>query len=226
MPHQQKVRAALFDLDDTILDRSGSLHDFVAWQANGMLRASVHDPSHFVERFIALDKKGMVWKDKVYESLIDEFNITDWSVEELLQTYLLTFCAFCKPRNGAAIAINEFKNRGYKIGLVSNGKSPFQERNFRALGFSQQFDCVIVSEAVDMRKPDKSIFEHACCTVNADINASVFIGDNPIADIKGAKKAGMNTIYIPVSPAKDVCEYADVTFTDLSEIHKYMEPPL
>lgn len=216
------MHAAFFDLDETILDRSGSLRRFVEWQAKGMLASSVSDPSEFVERFIALDQYGMVWKDKVYESLIEEFSITEWTADELLNTYLLTFCSFCKPRDGALAAIEGFRSSGYKVGLVSNGKSPFQERNFRALGFKDLFDCVIVSEAVGVRKPDKAIFELACRTVDADLNVSYFIGDNPKADMEGAKSAGMKTIYVPVYPDVAECKYADVTFSDLHELPGYI----
>lgn len=66
------MKSALFDLDDTLLDRTGSLRDFVLWQAKGMLRSDISDPNYFV----ALDQHGMVWKDKVYDSIIKEFNIT------------------------------------------------------------------------------------------------------------------------------------------------------
>lgn len=217
------MRAALFDLDETLLDRTGSLRDFATWQAKGMLRTYVNDTDYFIERFIKLDENGMVWKDKVYASLIDEFNITDWSVDELLSTYLLTFCAFCKPRNGAETAIREFASHGFKIGLVTNGKTPFQERNFRTLGFTNWFDCVVVSEAVGMRKPERSIFEHACRIADADIEKSIFIGDNPNADMKGSKAAGMKTIYVPRDPGYEPCEYADYTFNDLSEVKGFVD---
>ena len=216
------MRAALFDLDETILDRSGSLKDFVTWQAAGMLRSSIEDPSRFVERFIALDNNGRLWKDKVYESLVQEFGIVDWSVEELLSTYVLTFCVFCKPRAGAISVIEACRTKGFKIGLVSNGKSPFQERNFNALGISQLFDTVIVSEAVSVRKPEKAIFELACQSVMADIGSSVFIGDNPLADIKGAKEAGMDTIYVPVGPTYEPSSDADITYTQLWDVASYI----
>ncbi len=217
------MRAALFDLDETLLDRSGSLRDFATWQATKMLRASVSDTDFFVERFIALDQAGRVWKDNVYASLIDEFNITDWTVEELLNSYLLTFCAFCKPRNGALNAIEEFSGNGFKVGLVSNGKTPFQERNFQALGFSELFDCVVVSDAVGTRKPEKSIFELACRMVNANVEQSIFIGDNPVADIEGAKNAGMTTIYVPLDQDHQPCPFANHTFTDMFDLEGYLD---
>lgn len=217
------TRAALFDLDETILDRSGSLRDFTHWQAKEILGDNSDFHAEFVERFIELDNKGMVWKDKVYKSLISEFQLTGWSVEKLLEMYLTEFCHFCKPRHGASGVVKAFRDKSFKIGLVSNGKTPFQERNFRALGFEALFDGVIVSEAVGLRKPDRAIFELACNVIGADINTSVFIGDNPVADIQGAKVAGMATIYVPLSPDKKACEFADNTFCDLNELSRQVE---
>ncbi|MFK8083970.1 MAG: HAD family hydrolase [Granulosicoccus sp.] len=220
------MRAALFDLDETLLDRSGSLRDFVTWQAEGMLRSSVSNTTLFIDRFISLDQKGAVWKDRVYQSLIDEFGITGWTVDELVKSYVQTFCAFCKPRTGAVAAINEFRKQGFRIGLVSNGKTPFQEKNFRALGLSSLFDTIIVSEAVGIRKPEKAIFELACRRVGADINTSVFIGDNPVADIQGASDAGMTTVFVPVESPHQPCEYADYTYDDLSQLIGFVEREL
>ena len=217
------MQAALFDLDDTLLDRSGSLRDFATWQAEGMLSASVKNKQHFADRFITLDQNGMVWKDQVYKSLIDEFDLVDWTVDELLTVYVLTFCAFCKPRDGALNAIEEFHRNGFKIGLVTNGKTPFQERNFKALGFSELFDCVVVSEAVGLRKPDKAIFELACHKMDVGAGSSVFIGDSPVADMEGAKKAGMTTIYVPVDRQYTPCTHADSTYKNLSDLSGYVD---
>lgn len=215
------MRAVFFDLDETILDRSGSLLEFVTWQANGMLQACINNEEDFVKRFIALDQNGSVWKDEVYAALIDEFDIARWSVEDLLNVYLLTFCAFCKPRSGALEAIKAFHSNGFNIGLVTNGKTPFQERNFNALGVSELFGSVIVSEAVGLRKPDAAIFELACRELQAEPSSSIFIGDNAVADIKGAKAVGMKTIHVPRSRNHHVCAEADMTCYDLSELVAY-----
>ena len=85
------------------------------------------------------------------------------------------------------------------------------------------FDCVVVSEAVGFRKPDKAIFKLACEKVNAAINTSVFIGDNPVADIKGAKDAGMMTVYVPATDEYEDCAYADETYAELGELVGYVQ---
>lgn len=200
----------MFDLDETILDRSGSLKDFANWQARGMLRSEVRDVNRFTERFIELDANGRVWKDEVYEILVSEFFISGWSVRELLTSYELCFSGFCKPKKGVIEAIKTIHKMGKRLALVSNGKSPFQERNFNSLGISYLFDAAIVSEAVGLRKPDSAIFELACQRLEVEPRKAIFVGDNPVADISGSKKAGMYSIYIP-GHYGDKCDEADIT---------------
>jgi len=132
----------------------------------------------FVSRFLELDANGSVWKDKVYESLAREFCIKR-SVDNLVAEYILEFKNFCRERPGALDAIRLIARNGYKLGLVSNGKSPFQENNFRALGVSRLFSSVAVSEAVGFRKPNPEIFEISCQALEVTPEECIFVGDNP-----------------------------------------------
>jgi putative hydrolase of the HAD superfamily len=205
--------AVIFDLDQTILDRQQSLVNFVTWQCRGMLRADIKDESSFIDRFIELDANGSVWKDVVYQALISEFSIQQWTVSELLSVYENCFCGFSVPKVGVAEAISEISKQ-HRIGLISNGMSPFQERNFRCLGFSSLFGSVIVSQAVGLRKPDSRIFMMSCQELEVLPSESIYVGDNPVADIQGAKDAGLQTIFIPSSLYPE-CSFSDATCTDM-----------
>lgn len=214
------MKAVLFDLDETLLDRSASLHSFVQWQARGMLRNSVVDANKFCDRFIQLDAHGSVWKDRVYQQLIEEFRISDWTVKELLASYELCFSGFCVPKPGALDAVIKLAGQGLKIGLVSNGVSPFQQRNFNALGISHLFESVLVSAAAGFRKPQKEIFRLACNQLGVSAKQTVFVGDNPVADIEGAAACGMYTVFIPTARFTQ-CTFANMTchdFIDLPQI--------
>ena len=215
------MKAILFDLDETLLDRTVSLRKFVSWQAYGMLRQELrgNEPS-FVERFIQIDANGSVWKDIVYKQLIEEFNIQNWSWAELLQSYELCFCAFAVEKEGVSRALETLKQDGHKLGLISNGRTPFQERNFRALDISDLFEAVTISEAVGMRKPDPEIFLMTCNQLGVAPSEAIFVGDNPVADIAGASGVGMFTVYVPGYYGES-CERADVVcnyFQDLPQI--------
>jgi len=211
------MKAVLFDLDETLLDRSESLHDFVRWQAEGMLRFELKNKELYISRFIELDVKGSVWKDIVYKTLIDEFSIQNFTVTELPSTYELCFWAFSKPKPGAIKAVKILHSLGVKLALVSNGKSPFQERNFRSLGISNIFDAVIISEAAGMRKPQKEIFKLACDTLKVLTSNTVFVGDSIENDIIGANDAGIYSIYMP-SDSSQECKYANIVCTSFDEL--------
>ncbi|NQX87417.1 MAG: HAD family hydrolase [Halioglobus sp.] len=191
------MKTVLFDLDETLIDRSASLSNFALWQASGMLRREVTDPDLFCSRFVDLDANGGVLKNEVYSKLIDEFGIGDWSESELTKCYDLCFSGFCEPKRGVVGAVSELKSLGFKLGVVSNGRTPFQERNFYALGISAHFDAIVVSEAVGFRKPGREIFDIALEETGAKAEETVFVGDNPVADIDGANACGMYTVYVP-----------------------------
>ena len=212
------MKAVLFDLDRTLLDRDASLKNFVTWQARGMLRSQVTDIECFTQRFIELDANGTVWKDEVYKILIDEYAIAGWSVEELTTSYELCFSGFSQPKQGAVEAVEVLHQNGLKLGLVSNGRTPFQERNFNSLGVSNLFDTVVVSAAVGLRKPERAIFELAVQRLGVELSEAVFVGDNLVADIQGAKNAGMYSIYISSSEG-DRGDDADAVCNHFGELY-------
>lgn len=190
----KKNKAILFDLDQTLLDRHSSLIRFCQWQAEVQLGFNDELILQYIDRFIQLDADGSVWKDVVYTRLKEEFSIP-YTVEFLLNTYIQEFQHFCISFPYVHESIQKLANRGYKIGLVSNGRTPFQEHNFYALGIQQYFSVIIVSEAVGLRKPDSAIFNLACEQLCVTESQSVFVGDNKRVDIEGAIQAGLSAIH-------------------------------
>lgn len=214
------MKAILFDLDETILDRSASLREFCRWQAQESL--DITDVKGFIARFIELDQNGSVWKDKVYGALKEEFAI-HLSTDALVQQYVTGFSRFCREKPGALKAIREIAHEGYKLGLISNGKSPFQENNLSALGVAALFDAIVVSEAVGCRKPEPAIFELASKELSVSPEKCIFVGDSPIADIRGAANVGMYTVFIPSDLHGAKCSEADAVCRCYSELLSIIE---
>lgn len=165
------------------------------WQINFLQLIPQSSKQKFIQRFIELDDHGRVWKDQVYHQLSIEFNFTKYTVNELLTIYISDFNKFSVAFEHAEITIKHLYPNGYKLGLISNGRSPFQEHNFYALGLSEYFSGIFVSEALQMRKPQPEIFLYVCTQFDCNPSDCIFIGDNPIADIAGAKNVGMCTIF-------------------------------
>ena len=107
-----------------------------------------------------------------------------------------TFMNFVRVDELAIESLRQLHGR-YKLGIVSNFAIPecvsklLQKHNLTEL-----FDVVIVSGAVNKRKPSPEIFKKALDFLEIDPEDAVFVGDTMEADIEGAKSAGMKTIYI------------------------------
>jgi HAD superfamily hydrolase (TIGR01662 family) len=113
-----------------------------------------------------------------------------------------------------------------KLGLVSNFTyAPVIYASLRELGISQFFNAVVVSDAAGWRKPHKRIFQDALRRLQVTAEETVFIGDSPLEDIKGAKEAGMKTVFVPSQfySLKDLYEShqkPDFIAGNLQEIYK------
>lgn len=86
----------------------------------------------------------------------------------------------------------------YKLGLISNFTyAPVIYAGLRKLNINQFFSAVLVSEEVGWRKPHIKIFEEALRRLGVTAEETIYVGDSPTEDIKGAKAAGIRTIFVP-----------------------------
>jgi len=86
----------------------------------------------------------------------------------------------------------------YKLGLISNFTyAPVIYAGLRKLDINKFFNAILVSEAVGWRKPHTKIFEEAIRRLGVTAEETVYVGDSPLEDIKGAKAVGMRTVFVP-----------------------------
>ncbi|TWT24906.1 HAD family hydrolase [Planomicrobium sp. CPCC 101110] len=190
------IKAVLFDLDGTLLDRDASLRSFIDGQYERLEKWIGHIPKErYISRFIELDKHGYVWKDKVYQQLIAEHRIRGISQEALLQDYVTKFQNHCIPFPGMHDMLDELKKRSIPMGIISNGKGQFQMNNIKALKIDPYFDAILISQWENMKKPDVRLFYRALDRLQAAPSESVFIGDHPDNDVKAARSIGMKGLW-------------------------------
>jgi HAD superfamily hydrolase (TIGR01549 family) len=108
----------------------------------------------------------------------------------------------------------------YKIGIVSNFAIP--ECVFKLLkrsGIDNLFDVIVVSAAINKRKPAEQIFKSALKLLGVSASETVFVGDTIDADIEGSKAAGMTAVYIERREQKPSEKFQpDKTIKSLSEL--------
>jgi putative hydrolase of the HAD superfamily len=112
----------------------------------------------------------------------------------------------------------------YKLGIISNFAIPecvlklLKVNNLNGL-----FDVVVVSAAVNKRKPSPEIFQNTLKALGVSASETVFVGDTIDADIEGPKTVGMKTIYIE-RRAQEIDKFVpDQTIKSLSELPLALE---
>ena len=138
------------------------------------------------------------------------YNVTadDCRVKAALNVFFKDYIDTLELRAGAKKLIKQAKTQ-CKVGLISNfTHAPVIYKSLRQLGISPFFNAVVVSEENGWRKPSSHIFEDALNKLQVKANEAVYIGDSPIEDIKGAKQAGLKTVFVPsqFNTLKDLCD--------------------
>lgn len=113
----------------------------------------------------------------------------------------------------------------YKLGIVSNFAIPeCVLKLINAGGIDGFFDVVVVSGAVNKRKPAAEIFNSALKMIGVSAREAIFVGDTFDADIEGAKAVGMYAVYIERRPQKVIGKFwPDRTIKSLSELPQAIE---
>ncbi|MGG1483024.1 HAD family hydrolase [Peribacillus castrilensis] len=216
------INAVIFDLDGTLLNRDASLQKFIDGQYERLNKWVGHIPKEkYTSRFIELDCRGYVWKNKVYQQLVGEFDITGITWEDLLQDYISQFKNSCVPFPNLISMLEKLRSNNLVLGMITNGKGQFQLDNIRALGIKKYFETILVSEWEGIKKPDPQIFKRALEQLNVSPNESIFVGDHPKNDVKAAQNVGMKGIWKKDFQWNNV--EADFIVDDLAELPLIIE---
>jgi len=121
---------------------------------------------------------------------------------------------------GAKDVLEDVSSSGWRTGLISNtGRTPGSTLRtlMDRLGILRHFDTTTFSNEILFRKPAPEAFRSTLDSLKAHPRASVHIGDDPVSDIGGAKRAGMNTIQVVMEGGMP-SEKADFSATSLESI--------
>lgn len=211
------IKAVLFDLDGTLLNRDASVELFIDAQYERLQEYVGHiGKEAFISRFIELDCRGYVWKDQVYEQMVKEFKIVGLTWEQLLSDYVGHFQHHCVPFPNLHEMLQSLREKSIPLGIISNGKGQFQMDNIEALGIGHYFETILISETEGIKKPDPRIFEKALQQLKVPANACLFVGDHPENDVKASRDVGMLGVWKKDSQWDDV--EADYVVGDLLEV--------
>jgi 2-haloalkanoic acid dehalogenase type II len=88
------------------------------------------------------------------------------------------------------------KEKGLKIGLVSNGFKQDIDHVLDKLDLEEWFDEVVCIDSCNCSKPDKQIFLYALDKLGIQPSEAIFVGDSVLQDYVGASRVGIKPYLI------------------------------
>jgi len=190
------IRAVIFDLDGTLLDRRRSFECFVREQWE-RFAPSLHpvERGQYVETLIARDCDGYAPRRELFTGMLAQLELSPDLAETLLNDYRSRFPRACVLFPDAALILSSLRSAGLKTGLITNGSVRMQSRKLECLALAPMFDTVLISDAEGLSKPDRRIFHRALERLGTRAEHAVFVGDHPDVDVAGARAAGMRAVW-------------------------------
>jgi FMN phosphatase YigB (HAD superfamily) len=187
-------RGVVFDLDETLVDRRLTLDEY----ARGLLSefgTAIARPEEFVAKFHQFDGNGEVPREEFFSRLASEL-FTGVTAQHLGSHFEAN--AWQKPRlfPGTTATLLCFRERGWRIGIITNGGAYSQSAKIANSGLSDLVHCSVISSVIGCRKPDREIFLYTAAQLGVVSNVSWFVGDDPRADIWGATQVGLRAVWV------------------------------
>lgn len=195
--------------------------------------------------FEKLEARWQKYRKEVKKTLIDAGEMELWS-QHLLPDYdPELICANAGrltrlwrdhdgrrvPRDDVKSTIVELDRRGYTLGIIANTITETEIPDWMVSdGVAHYFKAVILSSKVRLRKPDPAIYHLACRAIGKKPEQCAYIGDNPIRDVEGTRKAGYALMVRIDEPdtiknePQEIVLQPDYTITRISELLDIFPP--
>lgn len=121
---------------------------------------------------------------------------------------------------GALELLKKLRTMDVVIAVISNGFKEVQYRKIKSAGLEEYIDLVVLSDDIDVNKPDVRLFKYAMERSGVpDARKHLIIGDNAATDIAGALNASWHAIHFnPMQTAELQNEGAYVSAKTLDAI--------
>lgn len=218
-----------FDLDRTLWHFEANSHKVLSnIYQHFNLEKTINGVEIFIEKYkeINEDLWALYREDKVskeelrgkrFSDTLLHFKIPDEGLGDKIGDYYVHHSPRQTELFPNTIKVLDYLKEKYQLHIITNGFEEVQHIKLSESKIADYFQEVILSERVGVKKPHPFIFKKAMSLAKAKSTNSIMIGDDWYADIYGASRVGMDSIYF--NPDKvEHNNKVDLQITCLSEL--------
>ncbi len=224
------IKAVLFDLDDTlwpivpVITRAEIvLHDWLAEHAPAVAgRFSIDSLRLQRQKLRAVDPRYQIDLAALrHAALCQAFASSGEDVAKVDRA----MAVFAAARNAVTpfddvLPVLERLRQRLMLGAVSNGTADLE-----VIGLAHYFQATLSAPRLGCAKPGTAIFHLACDALGVAPGEALYVGDDPVLDIEGAQRAGLQTMWINrFSAALPPHIRPDGHCTTLDELEQWLAP--
>jgi 2-haloalkanoic acid dehalogenase type II len=222
------IRVITFDLDNTLWDVEPSLIRAEALQQEWLLMHRPRAVTVFDSEALWNFKKS-VWKrhshlahhvSQMRTQMLYELQVAaGYPEDEARSGAQLAFDIFLMERHEVelyedALTVLAQLARSYTLGALTNGNADIYKTDA-----AEFFDFAFLAEDIGTSKPHPDMFHAALQQAGVDASQVVHVGDDPEHDVRGARDAGMHTVWINTKGKEwSGGENADQEITSLEQL--------
>jgi FMN phosphatase YigB (HAD superfamily) len=189
-------RAILFDLDNTLIDRQAAFRLYLTDFCHRSLQSLTSDEkAQALEELLAVDDWGYRPRDEFCEWVSGRFPGMQLGASDIWEDCLRHLPLFVEPDPCVQAMLARLAGR-FRLLAITNGSSLNQHEKLRRAHLTNYLLKAIVSGEVGVEKPHPEIFERALSVAGCSADEALVVGDDPWADIMGAKQAGLSAYWV------------------------------
>ncbi len=213
----KKYRHLFFDLDHTLWDfRSNSRETLKELYAeNGLQDLGIAEVNEFIVCYEDVNEglwgryeAGVIPKEVLrvlrFRNTLLRFGVKNDVLVDRLGHLYLERCPLKPHLMPGAKELLQDLSVHYELHIITNGFEEVQHLKIMSSGIAGYFSEIICSEKAGARKPDRRIFDHAQSLARAQKEECLMIGDNLLADMLGARRAGWDHAHFAAEIEADV----------------------
>jgi putative hydrolase of the HAD superfamily len=191
-------QAILFDLDETLTDRAQSIvHYAERFHGDFADHLASTTVATIAAALLTADVRGHRPRAEVWRDFLHRL---PWrtmpEVARVRRHWERRFPRSVVARAGLAETLSALHAQGIRLGVVTNGEGRFQQPKIEHLRIRRYLSTIVISEAVQVQKPDPRIFAHALAAIGCAAVHTWFVGDHPLNDVLGAAAVGLQPIWV------------------------------
>ena len=218
-----KIKAVIFDLDDTLYDCTGSLIDASRRRA---AKALVEAGLPCTEEEVYQLQKELTEKygpyHLIFNEIVNKYNADNTLVTIAYKAYNSSEVSEIKPFPYVIPTLKELKEKGCKLFLLTVGVHERQEKKINILGLKPYFDEIVISDQ-EIGLPLEDCMRDLIGRHTINFGEAVMVGDRVREELRIAKSLGMTTIQMlhgrfKNEPAVNECDKPDYKIKRIFQI--------